>query len=59
MIKLSTGVLVPEIKDLTNQQVFFLFQKPLDNWMPEDIKDYVKQGEKEFWKRDIKIRAII
>ena len=53
IIKLSTGVLVPQIKDLNYGQLTYLALKPVEDDMPKDLKDYIKKGQAEWFKRPI------
>ena len=54
MIKLSTGAIVPEIKNLTYGQLTFLGLKPIEEDMPDDLKDYLKKATKRWLKTPLK-----
>jgi len=43
-IKLSTGTIVPSFENLTRGELNWLMLKPIEQNMPEDIKEYIKQA---------------
>jgi hypothetical protein len=59
MIKLSTGVEVPEIKDLSNHQLWQLCLTPVEDAMPHDIQNYLQSAETEFKNRKIPLQSIM
>lgn len=54
MIKLTTGAIVPNIKDLNYGQLTYLAFKPIENDMPNDLKEYIKKGTKKWLKMPLK-----
>ena len=58
MVLLSTGTVVPEIKELSRHQLLSLILIPIEDGsrfpfrkMPDDLINYLKEAEKEFFKK--------
>jgi len=49
----------PNPKKLSNKDLLALTLKPIEVNMPNELKEYLKKVEKEFYRRDIKLRWII
>ena len=47
-IKLSTGVEVPRVEDLSEGELNYLGMKPIEEGMPKDLKDYIKAAQDRF-----------
>ena len=57
-IKLSTGQEVPPVGILTDQQVWDFVFWPIDYETPVDVKNYLQEVNKEFFKRRLQFRPM-
>ena len=44
--------ILPNVRLLSEQQLDQVMLKPEESFMPEEIRDYLKQGKKEKWDQE-------
>lgn len=54
-IKLSTGEEVPPVEKLTDRQLRDLLSQPIYYETPEDIKNYLQQANKEYFRKKLQL----
>lgn len=48
----------PDVKTLSDPELLSLVQRPVESGMPQEVIEYLKEAEEEFYKRDIKLKDI-